>query len=107
MSTGVKSDGKNQELFDAFLETFDKMTRADADKAISWFAEKKENGRERLDDVRLPSVCGAIYKYYSRFGEAPAVLKRYAYIKLKQGKRHWERNSDPMECVQPKFPWDN
>ena len=109
MAQAVKSDGSIQKLFDEFLTEFDTSTDSRIDKAIAWFTKPKENGRERLDDVNLPSLYKAGAKFYEKFGtkaadNPPAIIKKYTLIKLQQGKATWLN-----ACTTPETnakPWD-
>ena len=105
MSAAVPSDGSNQKLFDEFLNGFYGASKQDADKAMDWFAQSKANGRERMDDIKLPSLCRAVWLYYDKHGHAPAILKKYLEIKLRQGKTSWSQELDNHSDA-PKFPWE-
>tara|TARA_R110000868_G_scaffold253016_3_gene509742 strand:+ start:2212 stop:2526 length:315 start_codon:yes stop_codon:yes gene_type:complete len=104
MSKAVKSDGKNQKMFEGFLAEFFTMSNAERNKAMEWFAVRKENGKERMDDIKLPSLVAGMHAFYSTSSECPAILKKYSLIKLQQGQSSWGCNtpSDPNR----KFPWD-
>jgi len=110
MSVAVPSDGSVQKMFEAFLTDFDTLSDAKIKKAITWFSEAKENGRERLDDVNLPLLVKVGAKFYERYGDKakdtpPAVIKKYMYIKLLQGKTSWEKKCQSPPSTDPK-PWD-
>lgn len=107
MAKAVPSDGKNQELFELFLTEFDEMSVDDRNKAITWFSQPKENGRERLDDVKLPQLVAGMYKFYeaSNWRECPAILKKCTLIALQQGKSSWMKGLQP-EKKSGKFPWE-
>lgn len=107
MAKAVPSDGKNQELFEEFLMEFDDMNKEDRNKAIKWFSQSKENGRERLDDVKLPQLITGMHKFYeaSNGRDCPAILKKCTLIALQQGKSSWTKGLQ-SEKKNTKFPWD-
>ena len=90
MGKGTPSDGSNQAAFATFMSEFDSMVDQEIMSAIEYFAEKKENNRERFDDITLPLLSLAIYKFHERFGKVPPVVKQYCFIKLQQGKASWD-----------------
>lgn len=106
MSKGVKSNGQNEEAFQTLLDNFDSMTPQDRKEALDWFAEKKDNGKPRMDDIQLPSIVKAMDKFFDSEGHCPAILKRYNDIRLKQGRQQWEKElkSDDTNCKHA-FPW--
>jgi len=108
MSKAVKSDGSVQKLVDEFLAEFDGSSDERISNALAWFAEKKENGHQRLDDVNLPTLVKLACKFDERTGEIPAVVKKYMLIKLQQGKRDWSQKCDPVPLPSgvDKKPWD-
>lgn len=105
MSTAVKSDGVNQRFFEQFMEEFHDMGEKRRSDAVKYFSERKENGRERMDDVKLGSVCEAIGAFSKRGLKVPNIFKKYAYIKLLQGKTSWDKEGIGCSKKDPKLPF--
>lgn len=106
MAKGVPSDGRNHTDFATFLSRFDNMSDAQIKKAMEHFSKKKENGRERLDDVKLPALALAIYKFDARFKKVPPIIKHYCFIKLQQGQKSWSAQIDQTIDQTDKLPWE-
>lgn len=110
MSKAVVSDGTVQAAFNKFLERFESMDDDEIKKAVAWFSAAKENGRERMDDVNLPSLERAAVKFYDKYGDKatnnpPAIIKKYQMIKLAQGKATWGKEA-ATSAPGEKMPWD-
>jgi hypothetical protein len=101
MSTAVKSDGKIQSYAEKFIDSFDELKEDQIMKAVEYFSSIKQNNREVIDDINLPTLCGIICKFYNRFNKCPAIFKKYCEIKLKQGKTSWA-----AELKTTKLPWE-
>lgn len=91
MATPVPSDGKTNKRFIKFIDEFDKLSNAQIESKLAWFAVKKNNGQARLDDVDLEPICIAAGKFVIRYNDIPPILKQWLLIRLRQGKKNWSK----------------
>lgn len=105
MSKSVRSDGTVQALFDDFLAEFDSSSDERINKALAWFSEKEDSGKERLALVGLRSLVQAYHYLDVRHRTVPAVIKKHLFLRLQQGRSKWGKQC-PLDPPESQQPWD-